>query len=130
MRSTTDHSRSFGAGILDPLRFVKDRHRPLTLDEILGRAEKNVVGRQNHPAARESFERTGRTVEEPYRQVGRESLEQSVPVFEHPARAHHDRLSIWVTVGKQAQQAHDLVSFAETHVVGEQRAHADQVATP
>jgi hypothetical protein len=40
-----------GAGVLDPLRLVEDRHLPAAIAELVGRAQQQVVGREHELAA-------------------------------------------------------------------------------
>ncbi len=64
------------------------------------------------------------------REIWGEAAEEGVPVFEHTARAYDEGLGFWVSLGQQAQQAHDLVGLAEPHVVGQEGADPHQVAAP
>jgi len=71
------------------LGLVEHRHVPLAVHEFLGGAEKDVVGREDHPAGVEIIERSGGAVEEADRDFRSKLIEQGVPVFEYSAGAHN-----------------------------------------
>lgn len=111
--------------ILDRLRLVDADQTEMLVLELLHRAAKAAVGRE-HDVPRRLRQIALGTVEERYRQVRHKPRDLTLPVCEKRGR-HDDEHLFVVKIAVEAQffeHRNDLKRLAESHVVGDDGAHA------
>src|SRR5947208_670699 len=119
-------------GVLDVLRLVESRHRPVDGAQDFRVAAEEAVGGDDQRAGRRPLElrrRTGaaRAVVAHDGQRGREAGDLALPVADHRGRAHEKRITPVLGTRRAAveQEGEELDRLPEPHVVGETGAEAE-----